>query len=229
MVAGMPACPSQTIAVMVQKRAPRPTSLVLRDGRRHTTDGVTVERGFAGRGPWILVSGAHVDVAEVEALEEADGSVVLVAFDAPAASGELDELRLGMGNGFHRDFMINGDSLGAWRVGERVGGEGVGVVSVLDGFADTQRRAAQRQLLLRDPSPLPSGRVPLYGCVCGDLGCGCLAVRIERQGDHVIWSDFSVDAALFVEDDSPREPGSAAHLGTFRFDWTAYVTAIGGA
>jgi hypothetical protein len=47
-----------------------------------------------------------------------------------------------------------------------------------------------RQLLLRERSKLPSGRVPLYICPeCADLGCGCVSVQVSETEDCFVWSD----------------------------------------
>ena len=52
-----------------------------------------------------------------------------------------------------------------------------------------------RALLLREPSPLSSGRVPLYVCSqCADLGCGAIAVRVTAIDDSIVWSDFAIDS-----------------------------------
>ena len=51
-----------------------------------------------------------------------------------------------------------------------------------------------RQLLLKMPPDLPSGRVPLYVCrCCGDLGCGALTVQVEKTEGYFIWRDFAYE------------------------------------
>jgi len=68
--------------------------------------------------------------------------------------------------------------------------------------AKIERRFAF-QLLRREPSELPSGRVPLYICgECGDLGCGCIAVLVTELEECVIWSSFSNDNPLLHADTS---------------------------
>ena len=50
------------------------------------------------------------------------------------------------------------------------------------------------QLLRREPSKLPSGRVPLTLCgECADLGCGCVAVLVSELEECVVWSAFAFD------------------------------------
>ena len=50
------------------------------------------------------------------------------------------------------------------------------------------------RLLLREPSELDSGRVPLFICPeCADLGCGCLTVRIVKYDDCFTWTEFGYE------------------------------------
>ncbi|MBI1249606.1 hypothetical protein GC197_17415 [bacterium] len=50
------------------------------------------------------------------------------------------------------------------------------------------------QLLLRQPSELSSGRVPLYICPeCADLGCGSVTVKIVKYDDCLVWSEFGFE------------------------------------
>ena len=52
-----------------------------------------------------------------------------------------------------------------------------------------------RQLLGRDKSEFPSGRVPLFICEeCGDLDCGAVTVRVDIGPESVVWSDFVIEA-----------------------------------
>jgi hypothetical protein len=49
-----------------------------------------------------------------------------------------------------------------------------------------------RQLLGLAAPELPSGRVPILVCEeCGDVGCGAIAVRIERQANSIVWADWA--------------------------------------
>ena len=50
------------------------------------------------------------------------------------------------------------------------------------------------QLLLRTPSELTPGRVPLYICPeCGDLACGCLTALVTKYDDCFTWSAFGFE------------------------------------
>ena len=52
-----------------------------------------------------------------------------------------------------------------------------------------------KQLLLRAPSALPSGRCPLYRCAqCGDLECGAVSVRVTVVEDCFVWSELSIES-----------------------------------
>lgn len=86
------------------------------------------------------------------------------------------------------DFAVDGRSLL-----DQLGG--LDLVGCLGwGEAAFQRAAAER-LLLRVPSELASGRVPLYVCAeCGDLACGAVTARIERSADAFVWSDFGMES-----------------------------------
>ena len=47
---------------------------------------------------------------------------------------------------------------------------------------------------MREPSALPSGRVPLYICEqCGDLGCQTVAVHVSEYEECVVWSSLAYD------------------------------------
>ncbi len=51
----------------------------------------------------------------------------------------------------------------------------------------------ERLLLRREPE-LISGRRELLVCPqCADLGCGCISVKVEEQGDFYVWSDFGYE------------------------------------
>lgn len=70
-------------------------------------------------------------------------------------------------------------------------GDHIGTFGWLD---RKHERSYARQLLLREPPSLPSGRVPLYICPeCADLGCGAVAVRVRFEGDCVVWSELGWD------------------------------------
>lgn len=117
------------------------------------------------------------------------------------------------------DFTINGKPL----LSRLPPHDHVGVFGWLS--REDERRYA-RQLLLKEPSELQSGHVPLYVCPeCADLGCGALTVEVSfRDDDCVVWSSFGWDnpwdgKRLIAASDAPRD---------LWFDRTQYVNALAG-
>ena len=74
--------------------------------------------------------------------------------------------------------------------------------------AKEDKRSA-RQLLGREPSEFPDGRVPLYVCpLCGDLGCGAISVKVSFQDGCVVWSEFgrqALGSELSIMEDPIRD------------------------
>lgn len=88
-----------------------------------------------------------------------------------------------------------------------------------------QRRIYARELSLIETASLPSGRVPLFICFCGDLACGALTVAISGTGDQVHWTDFGSESDWekgFSQSEEQKR------TGPFTFDRTAYLKAISG-
>ena len=82
------------------------------------------------------------------------------------------------------------------------------------------------QLLRRERSALPSGRVPLYVCeCCADLGCGCIAVKVSEFEDYVVWSSIAYDDNNQAQ--SPDElESSFPDLRAYYFLRTQYEEAL---
>jgi hypothetical protein len=79
------------------------------------------------------------------------------------------------------------------------------------------------RLIGRRGSTLVSGRVPILVCEeCGDIGCGAIAARIERNASIVTWSDWSFENGY--------EPARAldwlSYPATLQFDWIEYEGAL---
>ncbi|MEM7243939.1 MAG: hypothetical protein AAF533_01270 [Acidobacteriota bacterium] len=235
-----------TVLAMVNKRAPVDTVFVLADGRRLTASRADLHEAFAGRGPWLLLNGASVRgpssgpivaISDVAVLEEAEGGEVLYQLSVgEAATRRRDELTLASFSWTHgqsgspvvsRDVLLNGDSLHREINGAEPDWKGTGSVCALGWLGPEMDEETRKQLSLRSPSPLESGRVPLYVCAaCGDLGCGCVAVRIELEDDVVRWSDIAVDG--LCRDDTLAEGQGEGHsyLGTFVFERESYLREI---
>ncbi|MCD1259239.1 oxidoreductase [Paenibacillus athensensis] len=70
--------------------------------------------------------------------------------------------------------------------------------------------------LLRKPHESLFYRYPLLVCPwCGDEGCGFISVKVDREGERVIWKDF------YAEHQRLSIP-----LGPFVFSWALYEQAI---
>ena len=88
---------------------------------------------------------------------------------------------------YHYDYSINGRVLSA----QVSIGDNVGVFGWLDPKWETY---FFKQLMLKERSELPSGRIPIYICPeCGDLGCGCVSVKIEKFDDCFVWSELGYE------------------------------------
>jgi hypothetical protein len=79
------------------------------------------------------------------------------------------------------------------------------------------------QFLAQTQSELNSGRVPVLVCEeCGDIACGAISVRILRESDRIVWTDW------FYE--NGYEPGYSLEWpikpGDFVFNVDAYEAEI---
>lgn len=115
------------------------------------------------------------------------------------------------------DFVVDGRSLY-----ERHGADFVAPLGWL--APDEDRRAADR--LLRKAPPDVDDRVALYVCPeCGDLDCGVISARIERDGDAIVWRDLAFSSA--GEDGGWRhDTAGFADWPELRFEARAYWEAI---
>jgi hypothetical protein len=87
------------------------------------------------------------------------------------------------------------------------------------GRVECQADAVAELLRRRNPS-LPTGRCQLYICPeCGDIGCGAVTVRVEREGEFIVWRDFGYENDY--EKDMPRL-SEFATIAPIYFDATAY-------
>lgn len=114
---------------------------------------------------------------------------------------------------FYHDFAINGRALAEiLKPGD--------FISPFGWLGTAAEREFFEQLLLRRPSALPSGRVPLYICPeCADLGCGCLTVRVTEFDDGFVWSEFGFENPLGIVE-------SYSSIHDFLFNKTEYYDAL---
>jgi hypothetical protein len=85
------------------------------------------------------------------------------------------------------------------------------------------RSKVVHQFLAQTKSELVSGRVPVLVCEdCGDIACGAITVRILRESDRIVWTDW------FYE--NGYEPGCSLEWpikpGDFVFNVDAYEAEI---
>jgi len=77
--------------------------------------------------------------------------------------------------------------------------------------------------LAEGPSELDSGRVPVLVCEeCGDIGCGALAVRVVREGEHIRWTDWAYENGY----ETAQEITWSKRPGDFVFDRKTYESEI---
>lgn len=85
-----------------------------------------------------------------------------------------------------------------------------------------------KQLCLRAATEFPTGRVPLFVCVCGDLQCGAVTVRITQDGDRIRWAEFGREAPLAWEGEPAglHQSDYMARTGPFEFELESYLYAF---
>jgi hypothetical protein len=94
-------------------------------------------------------------------------------------------------------------------------------------FSTEALEASARCLLLRAPSALPSGRIPLYVCPeCGDLACGTLCASITLAEGHFIWSSFAYEKLNAPE---ALDVNTYSAVGPFHFPAESYVSVLAAA
>lgn len=111
------------------------------------------------------------------------------------------------------DFLVNGQSLlHLLGHGERAG--------CFISSSERRKQAARKRLLLQAEPDTERGGVLIYACTCcGDLGCGGLSVRVQRDATAYTWSDFALESGL-------QPIKLLPHVGPFRFQRGDYVSAI---
>jgi hypothetical protein len=95
------------------------------------------------------------------------------------------------------------------------------------GWGAIDRNAEQetiQQLLGLGGTNLESGRVPLLVCEeCGDVACGALAVRIDRQRTSIVWSDWAYENGY----EAPRQLEWPTYPQSLQFDLSEYERVFG--
>ena len=113
------------------------------------------------------------------------------------------------------DFIVNGVSLGDML-------DGGGAIGCLGWEVPKHDEEQVQVLLLKQPTPLETGRVMIYVCAeCGDIGCGAVTASVEKTADHFVWKDFGYENDYDGPDLRPYK-----HMGPFRFNKTDYWKAL---
>ena len=74
------------------------------------------------------------------------------------------------------------------------------------------------ELLQRRKPSLSTGRYQLYICPeCGDIGCGAVTARVEREGEFIVWRDFG-----FENDYEEPQLSESTNVAPLYFEATAY-------
>jgi hypothetical protein len=87
----------------------------------------------------------------------------------------------------------------------------------------SERDRTIRRLLLADSGDASENRVSLFICrECGDLGCGAITVRIERDDTGIGWRDIGYENNY----EPTVDLASFATVGPFIFDPHEYVAKL---
>jgi hypothetical protein len=95
------------------------------------------------------------------------------------------------------DFVVGGISLYVGGISlYEVAAQSRDLVSVIwtEPLVPSERTKAIQRLLASEPGDASDGRISLYICPeCGDLGCGAITVRIDKNSDSIVWRDFGFE------------------------------------
>jgi hypothetical protein len=113
-----------------------------------------------------------------------------------------------------QDWLIDGASLKRW-IGDQLNETSNWDVIGLPDYTPVANRMID-VLRRRGEPELASRRAVLYRCPeCLDLGCGALAVRVIRDSDDIVWSDFAWETDY--ETVAPMEDEKYSPLPELRF------------
>jgi hypothetical protein len=114
------------------------------------------------------------------------------------------------------DFIIDGRSLFETLNVDFISGFGWLTIEFQKEYADT--------ILLKRPSELVSGRVPILICPeCADLGCGAITVEIRKDKEFISWSNFGFENNY---DETIMSLDEYSEFGPFYFKKDAYWSLI---
>jgi hypothetical protein len=91
------------------------------------------------------------------------------------------------------------------------------------GTVESQERSIA-ELLLRETPVLRTWRCMLYVCAeCGDISCGAVTVRVEREAGCFVWREFGYEHDW----DEDLHLSKFATVGPFHFKEDSYLQVLG--
>jgi hypothetical protein len=91
--------------------------------------------------------------------------------------------------------------------------------------SDQDEHAAQR--LLGREGPDLEGRVAIYICPeCGDLDCGAITAKIEREGNETVWRGMGFSSIDWSEESWGHDQSGFEEWQELRFPTLVYEEAI---
>jgi len=116
------------------------------------------------------------------------------------------------------DFVVDGASL--------YEGHGIDFIAAL-GWLKPQVDEQVAQRLLTNEGPELEGRVALYICPeCGDLDCGAVTAKIQREGDEVVWRETAFSSIDWSAEEWRHDPTGFEDWQELRFATSEYEEAI---
>jgi hypothetical protein len=120
----------------------------------------------------------------------------------------------------YADFVVDGTPLSTFA--NRLAPEHISCL----GWGSKESQDDVLSRLLPGTTAASDDRVPLYICPeCGDLGCGAVTVKVEREGSNIVWRDFAFETGLDT-DPPDLNRSTFADVGPFRFSANDYESAI---
>lgn len=117
------------------------------------------------------------------------------------------------------DLIIDGNSLY-----QMFCGCGYDVISCLGWSFPHIQNDEISKLLLRNKPDFKGKRYAIYVCpLCGDLGCGAVSMKIERDSNIIIWKDFGFEDNLGI---IKLQKENLKGIGPFYFNFDQYQSAI---
>jgi hypothetical protein len=127
----------------------------------------------------------------------------------PASRSDFESIEEGQKNTKFADLNIDGKSLYKMLIKYNM-------VPSLGWMSNEWQREVIDYFLLRKPHETMWYRYPLMVCSwCGDVGCGFISVKIDKENNVVTWKDFYLEPEM-----------KKINIGPFYFEWDSYKKVI---